>query len=219
MGVGIFEIIIGPMYSGKTETLINRLINAETTGRKPHLYVPENSRGRYGGVNSWKSLSGLSYSNVTYVPLSKEGILKIFRDSVERGLDLVGIDEVQFFTLPEFRINGTPLMAMVIRALNEAGVDVVAAGLNMDFRGEPFGDIGYLIAIADKITQLYARCDVCGREAYYTQRIVDGKPAPYDSPLVVIGSKELYQARCKAHHEVPGRPSYLKFVKSMLGVL
>ncbi len=196
--VGSFEVIIGPMFSGKTEELIRRLRRYEIGKRRAHLFAPSNSRGRYGGEDEWRSLGGLRYGNVSFIPTNEEGIKEMMEETAGNGYEVVGIDEVQFFTLEE----GMPIME-AIRALNGAGVDVIAAGLNMDFRGEPFGGMGQLIAIADKVTQLTAVCDVCGREAYYTQRLIDGEPAPYDSPLVLIGSRETYQARCKEHHLVP----------------
>mgnify|MGYP001773257231 CR=1 FL=1 len=196
--VGSFEVIVGPMFSGKTEELIRRLRRYEIGKRRTHLFVPSNSRGRYGGEGEWRSLGGLRYSNVTFISTSEDGIEEMIEETAGNGYEAVGIDEVQFFTLED----GMPIIE-AIRALNGAGVDVIAAGLNMDFKGEPFGGMGQLMAIADKVTQLTAVCDICGREAYYTQRLINGEPAPYDSPLVLIGSRETYQARCKEHHIVP----------------
>ncbi|GGP21536.1 thymidine kinase [Thermocladium modestius] len=196
--VGSFEVIIGPMFSGKTEELIRRLRRYEIGKRRTHLFAPSNSRGRYGSEDEWRSLGGLRYRNVSFIPANNEGVREMMEETARNGYEVVGIDEVQFFTLEE-----EMSIMEAIRALNGAGVDVIAAGLNMDFRGEPFGGMGQLIAIADKVTQLTAVCDICGREAYYTQRLINGEPAPYDSPLVLIGSRETYQARCKEHHLVP----------------
>lgn len=200
--VGSFEIIIGPMFSGKTEELIRRLKRHEIRRRHAHLFAPINSKGRYGGEGEWRSLGGLSYGDVSFVGEDDEGIIALVNETLTKGFDIIGIDEIQFFTLGN---EEPPLIVDAIRLLNEHGIDIIAAGLNMDFRGEPFGKMGYLIAIADKITQLTAVCDICGKEAYYTQRLLNGKPAPYDSPLIMIGARETYQARCKDHHEVPNK--------------
>jgi len=87
--------------------------------------------------------------------------------------------------------------------LADRGVRVIIAGLDTDFRGEPFGPIPVLMAKADVVDKLHAICMVCGDPACRTQRLVDGKPARYDDPVVIVGGSELYEARCRAHHEVP----------------
>ncbi len=84
-----------------------------------------------------------------------------------------------------------------------AGIRVLVAGLDMDFRGEPFGTMPALMARAEQVDKLHAICMVCGDEASRTQRLVNGKPARYDEPIVIVGAAELYEARCRAHHEVP----------------
>jgi thymidine kinase len=80
---------------------------------------------------------------------------------------------------------------------------VIVTGLDTDFRGEPFGKMPVLMARAEKVDKLRAICMVCGEEASRTQRLVNGKPAHYDDPIVVVGAQELYEARCRKHHEVP----------------
>lgn len=87
------------------------------------------------------------------------------------------------------------------------GVRVVLAGLDTDFRGEPFGFVPLLLAAADEVTKLQAICVVCGEPASRTQRLVDGRPALYTDPIVLIGAGETYEARCRRCHEVPGRPA------------
>ena len=86
-----------------------------------------------------------------------------------------------------------------------SGVIEVIAGLDTDFRGEPFGPMPVLMAKADVVDKLHAICVVCGEAACRTQRLVDGKPARYHDPVVIVGASELYEARCRAHHEVPGK--------------
>jgi len=106
----------------------------------------------------------------------------------------VGIDEAQFFDTE---------IAGVAQELAARGVRVIVAGLDMDFRGEPFGPIPLILAKAERVDKLHAICMVCGDEASRTQRLVNGKPAKYDDPVVIVGASELYEARCRAHHEVP----------------
>jgi thymidine kinase len=104
------------------------------------------------------------------------------------------VDEAQFFD--ENIVN-------VIEDMANNGMRVIVTGLDMDFRGEPFGCIPELLARADKIDKLHAICMVCGEAANRTQRLVDGKPAHFDDPIVIVGASEMYEARCRAHHEVP----------------
>lgn len=91
----------------------------------------------------------------------------------------------------------------VAQELAERGVRVLVAGLDMDFRGEPFGPMPMLMSKAERVDKLHAICMVCGDEASRTQRLVNGKPARYDDPVVIVGASELYEARCRIHHEVP----------------
>jgi thymidine kinase len=91
----------------------------------------------------------------------------------------------------------------VAQELAELGKRVLVAGLDMDFRGEPFGPMPLLMSKAERVDKLHAICMVCGEEASRTQRLVNGKPARYDDPVVIVGAAELYEARCRVHHEVP----------------
>jgi thymidine kinase len=106
---------------------------------------------------------------------------------------VVGIDEVQFFDWE---------IATVSQQLAEAGVRVIAAGLDMDFRGEPFGPMPLMMAQAERVRKLQAICVVCGDVASRTQRLVNGDPAAYDDPVIVVGASETYEARCRTCHEV-----------------
>jgi thymidine kinase len=92
------------------------------------------------------------------------------------------------------------------QTLAERGVRVIVAGLDMDFRGEPFGPMPQLLAEAEQVEKLQAICVVCGAPASRTQRLIDGRPASYDDPIILVGGSESYEARCRLHHEVPGRP-------------
>ncbi|MDP4082963.1 MAG: thymidine kinase, partial [Bacillota bacterium] len=90
--------------------------------------------------------------------------------------------------------------------LADQGYRVIAAGLDLDFRGEPFGVVPDLMALAETVTKLQAVCSVCGSPASRTQRLINGKPASYDDPVILVGASEAYEARCRHHHEVPGNP-------------
>jgi thymidine kinase len=87
------------------------------------------------------------------------------------------------------------------------GLRVIVAGLDQDFRGEPFGPMPRLMALAEDVFKLHAICVVCGAAASRTQRLIDGRPAYFDDPVVLVGASELYEARCREHHLVPGRPT------------
>ena len=109
---------------------------------------------------------------------------------------MIGIDEAQFFSNKIVEVG---------EDLVERGIRVIFAGLDTDFRGEPFGSMPVLMAKAERVDKLHAICMVCGGSASKTQRLVDGKPAHYDDPLVIVGTSEMYEARCRKHHEVPGK--------------
>ena len=109
---------------------------------------------------------------------------------------VVGIDEAQFF--------GKEIVNIVDDLANQ-GIRVILAGLDMDFRGEPFGMMPVLMAKAEKVDKLYAICMVCGEPATRTQRIINGEPANYNDPVIIVGASEMYEARCKKHHIVPGK--------------
>ena len=108
--------------------------------------------------------------------------------------DVIGIDEAQFFD------EGISAAA---EALADRGLRVIVAGLDQDFRSEPFGPIPELMAKAERVDKVHAICMVCGGLASRTQRLIDGEPAHYDDPVVVVGASEMYEARCREHHQVP----------------
>ncbi len=109
---------------------------------------------------------------------------------------MVAIDETQFF---DWRI------ADVCNQLADQGVRVIVAGLDMDFRGEPFGPMPLLVAQAEQVDKLQAICVVCGAPASRTQRLVNDQPAQYDDPIILVGANEVYEARCRHCHQVPRR--------------
>jgi len=115
---------------------------------------------------------------------------------LDPACDVIAIDEVQFFD--------DDIVALC-NNLADHGKRVICAGLDMDFRGVPFGPIPQLLAIAEHVDKLHAICVICGADACRTQRLIAGKPAYYDDPVVLVGASEVYEARCRAHHEVPHR--------------
>jgi thymidine kinase len=117
-------------------------------------------------------------------------------EHVKPETSVVAIDEAQFFD---------DEIVTVAEQLADNGVRVIIAGLDLDFRGEPFGPMPALMCRADQVQKLHAICMVCGEEATRTQRLVNGKPANYDDPIILVGASESYEARCRTHHSVPGK--------------
>jgi thymidine kinase len=182
------------MFSGKTEELLRRLRRATIAKQKIQVFKSQLD-DRYG-VERVTSHDGL-HVEARPVAAARE-ILEL----VEPDTTVVGIDEAQFFDWE---------IADVIQELAEAGKRVIATGLDMDFRGEPFGPMPILLAQAETVDKVRAICVVCGGVASRTQRLVDGRPAAYDDPIIVVGASEKYEARCRACHRVaPARSSTLK---------
>ncbi|MBE7554862.1 MAG: thymidine kinase [Anaerolineales bacterium] len=183
---GWVELICGSMFSGKTEELIRRLVRAEIARQKVQVFKPALD-DRYK-VNKVSSHSG-KYYEATVVENAAQ-INSLLLEEV----DVVAIDEVQFFDWT---------IAELCERLANQGLRVILAGLDMDFRGEPFGPMPLLMAQAEQVDKLQAICMVCGAPASRTQRLIDGRPANYDDPVIMVGASEVYEARCRQHHEVP----------------
>lgn len=174
------------MFSGKTDELIRRLVRATIAKQKVQVFKPAIDV-RYA-VEKVTSHTG---SNFDAVPVEKAADIHAKLDD---DTTVVGIDEAQFFDSQ---------IVQVAQELAGRGVRVIVAGLDMDFRGEPFGPIPTLMSMAERVDKLHAICMVCGNEASRTQRLVNGSPARYDDPVVIVGASEMYEARCREHHEVP----------------
>jgi len=184
---GLIEVICGSMFSGKTEELIRRLVRATIAKQKVEVFKPAIDI-RYA-VEKVTSHMG---SDFDAIPVEKAADI---RERVDDETTVVAVDEAQFFDQE---------IVDVAQELAARGVRVIVAGLDLDFRGEPFGPIPVLMAKAEKVDKLHAICMTCGNEASRTQRLVNGKPARYDDPVVIVGASELYEARCREHHNVPG---------------
>ena len=134
-----------------------------------------------------------SHAGIDFEALPVKDRLKYLHD-LDADTTVVGVDEAQFFD------EGIP---DVVEKLADRGIRVIVNGLDQNFRGEPFASMPILMAKADKVDKLQAICMVCGQPASRTQRLVNGKPAKYNDPIVIVGAAELYEARCRKHHQVP----------------
>lgn len=184
---GWIEVISGCMFAGKTEELIRR-IKVLQYAKKNILVFKPMIDNRYSDMDV-VSHAGTSVKSIA-ISKSKE-ILEYVND----GTDVVAIDEVQFFDKD---------IVDICNRLADQGKRVMVAGLDMDFRGVPFGIMPELITYAEFVTKLTAVCTKCGAPATRTQRLVNGKPASYDDPIVLVGASESYEARCRHCHEVKG---------------
>jgi thymidine kinase len=183
---GSIEVVTGSMFSGKTDELIRRLRRATIARQKVQVFKPIID-DRYH-VDKVTSHAGTVFSALPV--RSSSELLK----NLEPDTSVVGIDEAQFFD------EG---IVEVAQTLAERGIRVIVAGLDTDFRGEPFGCMPVFMAVAEHVDKLQAICMVCGEAASRTQRLVNGKPARYNDPVVIVGASEMYEARCRKHHEVP----------------
>ncbi len=181
---GWLEVVCGPMFSGKSEELIRRLRRAEIAGQRALIVKPRiDDRYDIGHVVSHAG------AKMRAVAVARPSEIAGLAD----GYDIVGIDEVQFFA---------PDIVGAIETLVTRGARVVAAGLDQDFRGLPFGSMPELICRAELVDKLQAVCHRCGGPATMTQRLLDGRPAPADGATIVVGALDSYEARCRACHEL-----------------
>jgi thymidine kinase len=183
---GSLEVITGSMFSGKTDELIRRLRRARIARQRVQVFKPSVDT-RYE-ENKLTSHAG---SEFEAVPVAEPAAIL---DLIAERTTVVAVDEAQFFD---------PEITQVAQDLADRGKRVIVAGLDTDFRGEPFGPMPALMALAEKVDKVQAICMVCGEPASRTQRLIDGRPANYDDPVVVVGASELYEARCRQHHQVP----------------
>jgi thymidine kinase len=199
-GGGWIELICGSMFSGKTEELLRRIRRAEIARRQVQVFKPLID-DRYG-LKRVASHSGIAREDAVIIRNAVE-ILQHVSGSAE----VIAIDEIQFFDWT---------IADVCSTLAGQGRRVIGAGLDQDFRGEPFGPMPLLLALAERVDKLHAICVICGAEASRTQRLIDGRPARYDDPVILVGGSESYEARCRSCHEVPGRPGSVGPTQAML---
>lgn len=194
---GWIEVISGPMFAGKTEELLRRVKRLEYAKKNIVVFKPlMDNRFAENEVVSHNQNRTRSVN----ISLAKE----IF-DYIDSETEVVAIDEIQFLDEEAVKI---------VEFLASRGVRVIVSGLDKEFRGEPFSFMPKLLAIAEYVTKLTAICVKCGSPATRTQRIVNGKPAKYNDPIVLIGAEESYEARCRSCHKVYRKPNpYKNLVK------
>lgn len=195
---GWIELICGSMFSGKSEELIRRVRRTQFAKQNIAVFKPKIDN-RY----SEESVVSHNGTTVTAMPISNS--TDLFQH-ITPEIDVIAIDEIQFFDEE---------IVQVVQHLADSGYRVIVAGLDQDFRGEPFGKMPALMAIAELVTKLQAVCAVCGSPASRTQRLINGKPASYDDPIILVGASEAYEPRCRHHHEVPKSPNELDVKKTI----
>ncbi|HSN94313.1 MAG TPA: thymidine kinase [Anaerolineaceae bacterium] len=184
--MGSVEVITGSMFCGKTEELIRRLRRATIAKQKIQVFKPViDDRYAYSKVTSHAG------TDIEAIPINSSAELL---EQLDPEATVIGIDEAQFFD---------SAIVDVANHLADRGLRVIVTGLDTDFRGEPFACMPVMIAKADKVDKLSAICMVCGEPATRTQRLIDGRPAHYNEPIVVVGASNMYEARCRRCHDVP----------------
>ncbi|MDR3646649.1 MAG: thymidine kinase [Candidatus Babeliales bacterium] len=186
---GLLEVVCGSMFSGKSEELIRRLRRAEIA-KQNVITIKHTIDDR----RSNEFVTSHVGNKILAIELSNP---KQILNFVNETTDIVGIDEVQFFDKE---------VVNVILQLVDEGKRVIVAGLDLDFRGVPFGCMPALLAFADKVTKLKAVCMECGKDAHFTQRIINNDPAKYDDPIILVGAQECYQARCRNCYKIDKTP-------------
>jgi thymidine kinase len=186
---GTLIVITGSMFAGKSEELIRQVRRALYARKKVQVF-------KSALDNRWDSAAIATHNGVRFeaIPVSSSGDLERL---VEPDTEVIAIEEIQFFD--------EGIVALCDRWANE-GRTVIAAGLDQDFRGQPFGFMPVLLALADEVIKLRAICARCGQPASKTQRLVDGRPASWDEPTILIGAAERYEARCRRCHKVLHAP-------------
>ncbi len=184
---GWIEVICGCMFCGKTEELIRRVERAVIAQQEVQVFKP--------AIDVRYSESEVaSHAGRQCAATPVRGVSSL-RKLIDNETTVIAIDEVQFFD------NELGLIELC-ENLADKGVRVIVAGLDRDFRGEPFGAMPELLARAEKVDKLHAICVKCGAPATRTQRMIDGEPAAYDEPVILVGGEEAYEARCRSCHEV-----------------
>jgi len=190
---GKLEVICGPMFSGKSEELMRRLRRAKIARQNVIIFKPKIDT-RYIADNI------VSHDGNSLEAFPVDDASDIVTIARSNSANVVGIDETQFFTTD---------VIDAIFSLVEGGTRVIIAGLDLDYRCIPFGPMPILLAIADRVTKLQAICNICGNDASFTQRIVNNKPALFDSEHVIqVGGQESYQARCRTCHIIDKKPDF-----------
>lgn len=186
---GRIEAICGCMFSGKTEELIRRLHHVEIARQKLAAFTPRRDT-RYDTANL------VSHNGVRIQAYTIDSVCDI-RQHLEKDVQVIAIDELHFLD------DAPELILDTCQQLADSGYRVIVAGLDQDFRAQPFAPMAQLLSVAEQADKLYAICVRCGAYATRSQRLIDGMPAPADAPTIAVGGLELYEARCRACYEPP----------------
>lgn len=186
---GWIEVITGSMFAGKTEELIRRIKRIEYAKKEIIVFKPTID-------NRYSDGEVVSHNNKRTKSINAKTSLEIKEYLKDKHPYAIAIDEVQFFDKG---------IIEVCEHCADAGIRVIVAGLDKDFRGEPFGVMPYLLSRAEYVTKLQAICQKCGQPATRTQRLINGVPADYNDPIILVGAQESYEARCRHCHEVPNK--------------
>ena len=184
---GTFTVITGSMFSGKSEELI-RLIRRSLYAKKKVQVFKSALDDR------WDTTSVITHTGVQLEAVAVKNTEEL-RKLLKPDTHIIGIEEVQFFD---------EKIVPLCEELVQKGKSVIAAGLDQDFRAKPFGVMPILLALADEVIKLRAICMKCGKVASRTQRIINGRAAKWDHPIILIGAAETYEARCRKCHEIRG---------------
>ena len=184
---GWIEVIAGVMFSGKSEELIRRVRRAIIARKRVQVFK-SHLDARYAGIYSVSSHDGRT---VEAIPADNATQIAV---KIDPMANVIAIDEAQFLD------DG---VIPLVTSLAGRGRRIIIAGTDTDFRGEPFGPMPSLMAVAEVVDKLHAICVLCGGPASRNQRLIEGKPAPYDSPTIMVGSTESYEARCRMCFAAP----------------
>lgn len=190
---GRIEVICGSMFCGKTEELIRRVRRAVIARQTVQVFKPDID-------NRYTIEHVTSHNGENLGAQAVRSSHELFK-SIQPDTTVVAIDEVQFFD------SG---IIDAAETLANRNLRLILAGLDLDFRAEPFGSMPQLLSLAEEVTKLRAICVVCGEAACRSQRLVNGHPAHYDDSVIMVGAEETYEARCRQHHTVPGAPQLLQ---------
>jgi thymidine kinase len=190
---GRIEVICGCMYSGKTEELIRRLHHVQIARQRLMAFTPRRDI-RYAAGNL------VSHNGVRIEAHPIDSVHELL-DHLNSDVQVVALDELHFFD------DDPDAICETCQALADRGIRVIVAGLDQDFRALPFPAMSRLLAVAEQADKLYAICVRCGAYATRSQRLIDGQPAPFEAPTIVVGGLELYEARCRACFSQPMLPN------------
>lgn len=183
---GWIEVIAGVMFSGKTEELMRR-VRRSVIARKKVQVFKSHLDDRYAGLFAVSSHDG---NSTQAIPVDSSAQIA---SRIDPAAHVIAIDEAQFLDAG---------VCDLATQLASRGRRVILAGTDTDFRGEPFGPMPRLLAIAEVVDKLHAICVLCGAPACRNQRLIGGVPAAWDSPVIMVGAADTYEARCRACHEV-----------------